>query len=133
MMCGKWVAAMKRLGCLSAAMALGLGTLMHPSFQVIMALLEAAGATAKICGRNHPPQKASICFFWWGGLGSQILAAAAAALASALPRPKEACVSVRRPSSLSFPTPLSAPHGGVCEVPVNLTPDQLLILLLTSS
>ena len=54
MMCGKWAAAMKRLGCLGAAMALGLGPLMPPSFQVIMALLEAAGATAKICGPNHP-------------------------------------------------------------------------------
>ena len=106
MMCGKWVAAKKRLGCLSAAMALGLRQLTPTSFQVIMALLEAAGATAKICSRNHPHQKASICFFWWGGLGPQILAAAAAASWSALPRPKDACASVRRPSSLSFPTPL---------------------------
>ena len=69
MMCGKWVAAKKWLGCLSAVMALGLGHLMPPSFSGIMALLEAAGATAKICGRNHPPQKASICFFLVGRIG----------------------------------------------------------------
>ena len=49
MMCGKWVAAKKRLGCLSAAMALGLWLLAAASFWGIMALPEAAGATAKIC------------------------------------------------------------------------------------
>ena len=49
MMCGKWVAAMKRLGCLGAAMALGLGHVAlggqdpppspsRPPFQRLMAL-----------------------------------------------------------------------------------------------
>ena len=65
----KWVAAMKRPGCPGAAMALGLGPLMPPSFSGIMALPEAAGATAKICSRNHPHQKALICFFLVGRIG----------------------------------------------------------------
>ena len=40
-------------------------------------------------------------FFWWGGLGPQILAAAAAASWSALPRPKEAGGFLGRPMQVS--------------------------------
>ena len=58
MMCGKWAAAMKRLGCLGAAMALGLRLLAAASFWGIMALPEAAGAAARICGPNHSHQRA---------------------------------------------------------------------------